>query len=345
MAHEISIVNGVAEAAYAIKPAWHGLGNVLSDTMTADEAFESAHLDWRVEKTDILYKDPSKGGSETRKHPTQCLTTRSDTGDVLGCVSKKYQVIQNRKQFDFFSGLFGEHEIKYESAFAMRGGQVICLLARIPGHILTLGENDTSEPYLMSLNSHNGLLTHRIYPTGVRGVCWNTVNLAMRMSKTYFGVRHFGAVDMAMEIARDAVRKTLGFWDEYCEMAKRLADTKVAHTQAREYIESVFSSPSGDGDGDAVTTHLTNTRSRILDLWQNERQRLKGIESTAWALLNSVTEYIDHEARSKGATDADRQSSLVYNAYVGSGSMKKRKAVNVARHMFIEPNIKEVVTV
>jgi len=343
MAHEISIVNGRAEAAFAIKPAWHKLGTVLSDAMTAEEAYKAAHLDWQVEKSDMLYVDPSKEGMEMRTHPTQSLTTRSDTGDVLGCVSKKYKVIQNKQQFDFFSGLFGEQEIKYESAFALKNGEVVCLLARIPGHVLTLGENDTSEPYIMSINSHNGLLTNRLFPTGVRGVCWNTMNLAMREAETYFGVRHFGNIEAAMQLAKDALRKTLGYWSEYCEVAKRLADIKVAHTAAREYIESVFTTPGGS-DANA-TTHLTNTRSRILDLWQNERQRLTGIESTAWALLNSVTEYVDHEARSKGRSEYDRQSSLVYNAYVGSGAAKKRKAIKVARDMFIEPNMKEVVTV
>ena len=341
MAHEISIVNGVAEAAYAIKPAWHGHGAVLSNAMSAEEAYNAAHLTWGVKKSDILYADPSVEGMELRTHPIKCLTTRSDNGDVLGEVSRKYQVIQNKDQFDFFAGLFDEHEVVFESAFALKGGQYVCLLARIPGHVLTLGDNDTSEPYLMSLNSHNGLLTHRIYPTGVRAVCWNTVTLAMQMASTYIGVRHFGNIEESMKMAKRAVQTTLGYWDDYCENAKRLADIAVDHEQARRYIEHVF---PGNADEESVTSHLTNTRSRILDMWQSERQRLSGIESTAWSLLQAVTEYVDHESRSKGRDEGDRRMSMVYNAYVGSGSTRKAKAVNLANAMFIEPNHKEVVT-
>lgn len=338
MPHNISIQDGIAEAAYAIKPAWHGLGAVLDDAMTADEAYEAAHLHWNVGLKDIEYEGPN---GDRMKHPSQRLTVRDDTGAPLGLVSSKYQIVQNKTQFDFYKNLFENEELKFESAFAMKGGEVICLLAKIPGHALTLGDNDVSEPYLMDINSHNGMLTRRIYRTGVRAVCWNTVNLAMRMASEYVGIRHFGDVEAATSAARSAIQSTLGQWDAYCEAAKRLADVIVDHNQAISYIETVFPAANEDDP----STHIKNVRARVLDLWFNQRQRLSGIESTAWSLLNSVTEYVDHEARSKGGDDPERRMSRVYNAYVGQGSTKKTKAIELANDMFIEPNQKTLVTV
>tara|TARA_R110000824_G_scaffold203761_5_gene388413 strand:- start:891 stop:1907 length:1017 start_codon:yes stop_codon:yes gene_type:complete len=338
MSHQISIQNGIAEAAYAIKPAWHGLGAVLTDAMSAEEAYEMAHLNWQVQLQNIQYEGPD---GSLMTHPNQRLTVRMDNGTPLGTVSGKYQIVQNRDQFQFFDGLFSDEEIKFESAFAMKGGEVVCLLARIPGHVLTVGDGDTSEPYLMSINSHNGMLTQRIYPTGVRAVCWNTVQLAMQQASTYVGIRHFGNVAEATEAARGAIRTTLNYWDSYCEAAKRLADFVVDHDDAIQYIESVF--PATDEKN--PSTHVKNVRSRVFSMWMEQRQRMRGIENTAWSLLNAVTEYVDHEARSKGGDDSERQMSRVYNAYIGQGSTKKAKAISLASEMFIEPNEKTIVTV
>lgn len=44
MAHELDITDGTASFASAKQDAWHRLGTVLEDVMTAQEALDAAHL-------------------------------------------------------------------------------------------------------------------------------------------------------------------------------------------------------------------------------------------------------------------------------------------------------------
>ena len=77
MAHEISSVNGVNEAMYALKPAWHGLGTVLNHAPSSQQAITAAHLDWQVAMEPIQ----TLAGTEI---PDHFATVRRDTGDILG---------------------------------------------------------------------------------------------------------------------------------------------------------------------------------------------------------------------------------------------------------------------
>ena len=57
MAHEIEMVNGVAQMAYAGDLPWHGLGTQVSDDITTDGMMKAAGLDWSVTKQPMYYMD------------------------------------------------------------------------------------------------------------------------------------------------------------------------------------------------------------------------------------------------------------------------------------------------
>ena len=50
MAHELEIVNGKAQMAYAGDVPWHGLGKKVSNDLTPEQMLEEAGLNWEVEK-------------------------------------------------------------------------------------------------------------------------------------------------------------------------------------------------------------------------------------------------------------------------------------------------------
>jgi hypothetical protein len=50
MAHELEIVNGEAQMAYAGDLPWHGLGTKVSNDLTPQQMMKKAGVDWRVQE-------------------------------------------------------------------------------------------------------------------------------------------------------------------------------------------------------------------------------------------------------------------------------------------------------
>ena len=54
MAHEVEMINGVAQMAYAGDLPWHGLGTEVSNDLTPQQMMSKAGLDWTVNKVDAF---------------------------------------------------------------------------------------------------------------------------------------------------------------------------------------------------------------------------------------------------------------------------------------------------
>jgi hypothetical protein len=50
MAHNVEMIDGVAQMAYAGEVPWHGLGTAVSNDLTPQQIQEKAGLDWTVDK-------------------------------------------------------------------------------------------------------------------------------------------------------------------------------------------------------------------------------------------------------------------------------------------------------
>ena len=55
MAHEVEMINGVAQMAYAGDKPWHGLGVEVSNDLTPGQIMAKAGLDWEVNKQDTYF--------------------------------------------------------------------------------------------------------------------------------------------------------------------------------------------------------------------------------------------------------------------------------------------------
>ena len=88
------------------QPAWHGLGVVTEGTLPAREAFETANALFTVEKRELQSTQPLvpvNVQSTRNSHRSDSLSTnglhtdivRTDTQDLLGIVSKQYEIVPN----------------------------------------------------------------------------------------------------------------------------------------------------------------------------------------------------------------------------------------------------------
>lgn len=318
MAHEISIANGVGECAFAMKPAWHGLGTVLDYVPDSESMIEAAHLGWNVDLKELQTTD----GIAV---PDNFATVRSDNGEVLGVVGSKYRIVQNRDSFAFLDGLQQDGIVKYESAGALRGGRIVWALARLPS-VDQIAEGDDVLRYVLFQASHDGSAALHAIPTSVRVVCANTLRVATAQD---VGFRHTGDVKSKLEFAR----KYLSQFDEnftaFRDVGRKLAQSRWNPAQAKEYIELLF--PSVELPGRAQTIR-DRKFAAVRGTLMNRRQQMPSIKGTWWSLLNAVTETVDHDERRNYGTREAKENRLL-SVTDGAGADFKTRALKLAVDM------------
>ncbi len=146
MAHELATVNGSTSMMFVGEVPWHGLGTKLDSPATARETIEAAGLNYEVTLSDMT----TTGGIPI---PSRKAVVRTDTNDVLGVVGNSYVPVQNRQAFGFLDAIAAEGGIRYHTAGALRRGERIWLLGKLPGSIRVKNSEDVTEKYLLLSNS------------------------------------------------------------------------------------------------------------------------------------------------------------------------------------------------
>lgn len=206
MAHDINYNSHTQKHSFfSVKQkAWHGLGQIIEDYPTSEEAIRHAGLDYMVEKRPLFtvdkpnlvtFKDPDADDyfDEVTAGilvPDFYANVREDTEDVLGVVGKDYQIVQNMEAFSFFDSIVGGKDgVLYETAGALGKGERIFITAKLPDYI-RVGRNDCIEKYIFLSTSHDGYGSITAAFTPVRVVCQNTLNAAMKNHTNCIKIRH-----------------------------------------------------------------------------------------------------------------------------------------------------------
>ena len=296
MAHELTIrSNGEAEAFFAgdgknLNPAWHGLGTNVLDAPNSEAAIKLAGLHWTVSKVTAA----AKVNGNYLESPDFHATVRDDNGFILGYVTDKYHAVQNWEAFDFMDGLNQDGIVKYESAGSLRGGRVVWLLARM-GSIMEVAAGDAIQPYVLFSTSHDGTAAVNVMPTNVRVVCANTLRAALGRYGTGISFKHDGTVQERLAAAKDAIKLSQGSVASQFEKAQALVKTKFDKTAFQQFVDGILPEPPAEAKRPAL--RLKAREHIAWNFYSNPRQNLPGIERSAWAAYNAVSEFADHNGR------------------------------------------------
>ena len=74
----------------------------------------------------------------------------------------------------------------------------------------------------------------------------------------------------------------------------------------------------------------TAARERITANFDHELQLLRGIEHSAWAAFNAVSQYVDWERPTRGTAGRDRDERRFASMMFGQGADLKRRAWSAA---------------
>lgn len=213
--------------------AWHGLGQVIQEAVTAEEALHLANLDYEVQlrpiftsyipegyTTRAVFHDGKSQYELIDKHGIytetfipkkgELITTnkavcRMDNMTTLGIVGNKYMPVQNKESLDFIYNIFknnpditDKNDIIIETAGVLGIGERIFVTAKLPAGFKIGNEKDTTDLYIVFTNSHDGTSSLTAMVTSIRVVCNNTLTAALGSAKSKFRFRHTANIRTSM---------------------------------------------------------------------------------------------------------------------------------------------------
>ena len=306
MAHELEIVNGEAQMFSVKETPWHGLGKIVQEAPTAEEAIKLAGLDWKVEEKQI-YSFFGLPGVEYSRIESHKAILRATDRKVLGVVGKDYHPLQNDKAFEFFNPFVESGLASFETAGSLRDGKVIWVLAKLNKAPIEVGRGDAINKYLMLSNGHDGTMAVRVGFTPIRVVCANTLAMSIGSKDArLLRVMHSKQVNTNVERIRELVNAADAKFEATAEQYQELTRHDVNQKDLQKYVEIVFKySAVEEQRRQMAKDRMIQDITRLFETGRDND--LPGAKGTYWGLYNAVTEYLSWE---KGKTSDSRLNSL-----------------------------------
>ena len=260
---------------------WHGLGTMVEDAPCSREALIAAGLDWDVVQKPVFTQDGVKVNG-------YYANVRDYDGSVLGVVTSRYKVVQNRDAFAFTDGLLGEG-VRYETAGSLMAGRKAWILAKLPERYIIQGEQVM--PYLVFSNTHDGSGAIKIAMTPVRVVCNNTLNLALENASRIWSVHHTGDIAAKLEDAKETIYRAGEYMSELGKAFDTLSKKKVTDAAVKEYVSMLL--PVADGASETMEKNVLKQRNDIM-LRYKYAQDLKDMTGSGYRFINAVSDFATH---------------------------------------------------
>jgi phage/plasmid-like protein (TIGR03299 family) len=323
MAHNLNYNEQTKKYSFAIagEQSWHGLGQRVEDAMTSAEAIELAGLNYQVIKSPLQTR-PDEEGSVSMCD-THVATMRTDTQEILGVVSTKYEIIQNVDCFNFFDEIIDKGEAIYQTAGALGKGERIFLTAKLPDDILVGGEK--VENYFMLTNGHGGGHGLVAALTPIRVVCNNTLTAALKSCTNKVTIKHFKNATQRVKEAYKVMGMASKYLQEVEPIFNKMVDYKMTEGQVNSYIQSCFSEPQENGE---YSTRTQNLSAEVLKFaMTHDTQNTIETKGTLWGAYNSISGYLGWVKDYKNA------EARMKDINFGTGARQVQKAFDIATQL------------
>ena len=217
---------------------------------------------------------------------------------------------------EFYRDLTEYSGFELETAGVLKEGRKFWALART-GQSTTLKGKDQVNGYLLLATACDGSLATTAQFTSVRVVCNNTLQIALGDNRGAVKVPHRSAFDA------EAVKQQLGItvapWARFVAQMKDLVACPMDPDSVEGLLRRVLVYPGQAGKTPVVNEQAVRSVRSLYDGGGRGAQ-LVSSRGTAWGLLNSVTEYVDHHRRAR--SDDHRLEA----AWFGQGAQFKQRA-------------------
>ena len=266
---------------YVRKAPWHGLGRNVEKAPSSAEALRLAGLDWEVVQKPIFTED-------WKKIPDYYANVRSNDNKVLGVVTNRYRIVQNREAFAFTDGLLG-NGVTYETAGSLKEGRKVWILAKLP-QTFRIAE-DRVLPYLVFSNAHDGSGSIKVAMTPIRVVCSNTLNLALGSAERIWSTAHTGDMGAKLEDARMTLFMAQDYMGKLSQEVDALCRKRVSDAAVQEFIRLLL--PIPDNASEITENNIIRLR-KDMERRYTQAPDLKHVGKNGYRFINAVSDFATH---------------------------------------------------
>ena len=263
---------------YVREKPWHGLGTEVQEAPTSAEALICAGLNWEILQKSVYSED----GTLIDGYK---VNIRDSDNAMLGSVSDRYKVVQNKDAFRFTDDLLGAG-VTYETAGSLQGGRKVWMLAKMPQRYIIGG--DEIAPYMVVMNSHDGSSGIKVAMTPIRVVCQNTLNLALNKAKRVWTTKHTENVMNRVHEARETLMHAEAYMNGLGHEIDALSKIKLTDKKVMDFMKEFF----------PVTEDISEiTKKNNLRLLEDIKQRywdapdLVDIGKNGYRFINAVSDF------------------------------------------------------
>ena len=339
MAHNLNFNSSTGEYSFfsVQEKAWHGLGQIVQDYPTSEEAIRYAGLDYEVIKSPLFTKgsniiETSQGievGYSELDVPNYFANIRSDNNAVLGVVGKDYHIVQNREAFNFFDAIVGGGDgILYETAGALGNGERIFITAKLPDYIRVGNGDDITEKYIFLTTSHDGSGSITAAFTPIRIVCQNTLNASLRNMSNVVRIKHTSGAKQRLEDAHKVMGLANTLSNQLQDIFNNWTKVRVTDSEVKKLIQLALC-PNKEtldllkkGAEEEVSTVFKNTVDDAFAYAMiSDTQQMETTKGTLFGAYNAVTGYYQNVRNYK-----DSEAKLQSIVLGGTAQLKTQKA-------------------
>src|SRR5436190_2623747 len=342
MAHLIDNSKGKDAFVSFEAPAWHGLGVVLHNPISARDALQQGGLDYEVIKLPNIHGLPDgNNGINYKVSEDSFFTFRTDVNAILGSkLGKDYNVMQNIEALNIVDKILDNGTASIETAGAIDEGRKVFICLRVKQDIIVNG-NDTIKQYVLIATSHDGSMSITAMPTNIRVVCNNTLTAALRGCHDKIKIRHTANAQERLKEAAKVLNLIAQNTTANTENYNLMRSIVISKQEMWNYFGNVFCTPQeiklmqdGGKPKDVISTKKQNILDGVFDAaltGQGHSLAMAGNDHTMWSAYNGITDFMTRR-RFNGVNE--RANSMLFG---GTAEVIERAGVLALNKSKIQP--------
>nr|AAU84559.1 hypothetical protein [uncultured organism BAC21E04] len=297
--------------------AWHGLGTVTEGTLPAREAFETADALFTVEKRELFYPLIDEDHVADQRSGVYGVI-RTDSEQLLGVVSKQYEIVQNDSLLRMAE--FIREEVDMDCVIVLSDGAKVCFTATLRGAETDIVPGDTVKRRIVGYLGHDGKTGCGAKFTNIRVVCQNTLTAALgEAGGAHSSITHKNGANNNFDTLINSIDVARQDFVTECELMREFSRASMGVSQFNEFVDEVYNIDEGQ---------VFRKREKL------ERAFTRGFgfrfaPASVWSAVNAITEV---ETSTRNTTAAKGRAQFARGTF-GVGAQISKRAFALARDL------------
>ena len=242
---------------------------------------------------------------------------RTDTDQLLGIVSKQYEMVQNEALLRMAE--FIREEVDMDAVVVLADGAKVCFTATLRGAETDIVPGDTVKRRIVGYLGHDGKTGCGAKFTNIRVVCQNTLTAAMQDSGARSSITHKNGANNNFDVLINSIDVARQNFVTECDLMREFSQFSITSSQFNDFVDEVYNIDEGQ---------VFRKRDKITAAMN----RGFGVEfnpGTLWTAVNAITQV---ETSTRGTTAAKGRSQFARGTF-GVGAQISKRAFAVAKQL------------